>query len=63
MIEGAIETDNTSIVMPIVSDGHQDCILLERSVVNQLEFKRDWVSAGVIDNQVFRGLCPVYANY
>lgn len=27
MIEGAIETDNTSIVMPIVSDGHQDCIL------------------------------------
>lgn len=27
MIEGAIETDNTSIVMPIVSDGHQDCLL------------------------------------
>lgn len=32
-------------------------------MVNQLEFKRDWVNAGVIDNQVFRGLCPVYANY
>lgn len=27
MIEGAIETDNTSIVMPIVSDGHQDYIV------------------------------------
>lgn len=32
-------------------------------MVNQLEFKRDWVSAGVIDNRVFRGLRPVYANY
>lgn len=63
MIEGAIEIDNTSIIMPIVSDGHQGCILWAGSVVNQLEFKRDWVSARVIDNQVFHGLCPVYANY